>query len=331
MATALFLADLAYQAFYRLLCLLGEERAVRLGQGLLKSLPLEALPLFRCADARLRIELAGVSLPNPVILSSMYYDTRILAKAMALGFGAVTAKSITPHPRPGHPLPNLVRIRTDKGPGFVNCNGFKNPGLEAYKKALGTLPHRVPLIVSIAGDSVEEYTLMARELAPFGELVEINISSPNTALVYRLSSEPAQVRELFRAIRAATPRPLIVKISPDYAQNNYAHILPEAMECGINGVNFGNTRRVEEPRLSQRAGGLSGPELYENVLANVTRIRKEFGGAIQIIATGGIDSPIKAVRLLDAGATAVSYLTAFITKGPLLARRICDALLRSRP
>src|SRR5499427_6433651 len=94
--------------------------------------PLDRLSIFRNDDARLGVTLGGVRLPNPLILSSMYYDTIVLRRAMGLGFGAVTAKSITPNPRPGHPTPNLVRIQTSEGPGLVNCNGFHNPGLAAY-------------------------------------------------------------------------------------------------------------------------------------------------------------------------------------------------------
>ena len=68
-------------------------------------------------------------------------------------------------------------------------------------------------------------------------------------------------------------------------------------------VNYGNTRRVEEPRLSQGAGGLIGPEIFPTTLDNVRRTRARFGDALEIIATGGVDSPDKAAALLDAGAT----------------------------
>src|SRR5574341_1360460 len=103
---------------------LPEPTAVALGQGGLRLLPLDRLPLFRSTDPRLAVTLGGVRLPNPLILSSMYYDLAILRRAMGLGFGAVTAKSITPNPRPGHPQPNLVRVASPEGPGLVNCNGF---------------------------------------------------------------------------------------------------------------------------------------------------------------------------------------------------------------
>src|SRR5262249_59734034 len=103
------------------------------------------------------IARGGVGPPIPLILSSMYSATPILRRAMGLGFGAVTAKTITPHPRPGHPAPNLVRIQTPEGPGLVNCNGFHNPGLAAYRLDIARVPHRVPLIVAAAGESAEDY------------------------------------------------------------------------------------------------------------------------------------------------------------------------------
>jgi len=323
--------DLLYRALYRgVLARLPEPAAIALGQWGLRHLPLDHLPALRRADPRLRVSLGGVSLPNPLILSSMYYDPRILRRAMGLGFGAVTAKSITSEPRPGHPEPNLVRIETPEGPGLVNCNGFRNPGLEAYRRALAGLPHRVPLIVAAAGESAAEYARVVAGLEAFGDLVEINISSPNTRLVYAWSERPAELRDLFRAVRAVTAKPIIVKVSPDFREQNEAHVIPAALNAGIGIVNWGNTRRVEEPRLSQRAGGLSGPALFAATLDSVRRVVARFGADLEIIATGGIDAPDKARAVLDAGATACAYFTGFITRGPHLARSILDALVDAR-
>jgi dihydroorotate dehydrogenase subfamily 1 len=306
---------------------LPEARAVRVGQAILRRLPVEAVAAFRRDDPRLAVELGGVRLPNPVVLSSMYYDVTILRKAMALGFGAVTTKSITLGPRPGHPEPNLVRIRTDEGPGFVNCNGFRNPGLERFRAALAGLPHRRPVIVSVAGESPEEYRRLVEALEPLADLVELNISSPNTRLVYELSASPARVRAMLEAVRGATRKPVIVKLSPDYPDQNRQAIVPAVLETGIDAINFGNARRVSEPRLSQGAGGLSGPALFANVLATVRELRQTVGPRVGLIATGGIDTPDKAVAALEAGADAVGCFTALITRGPTFPRRVCDAVL----
>src|SRR3989442_1096536 len=85
---------------------LPEPTAIALGQTALRLLPFDRLPAFRLDDSRLAVTLGGARLPNPVILAAMYYDSRILERAMGLGFGAVTTKTITrdarPRPRGGH-------------------------------------------------------------------------------------------------------------------------------------------------------------------------------------------------------------------------------------
>jgi dihydroorotate dehydrogenase len=325
----------ALAALYRLvydgvLSRLPEPRAMALGQSALRLVPLDRFSAFRVYDPRLATTIGGVRLENPLILAAQYYDVTILRRAMGLGFGAVTAKSITRTARAGHPEPNLVRVRTAAGPGLVNCNGFKNPGLDAFARDIAGLAHRVPLIVSVAGETPDDCVALVRGLAPYGDLVEFNISSPNTRLVYAWSERPAELRALLEQVRAACSRPLIVKISPDFAETNERDIIPAALEAGVRIINYGNTRRVEDARLSQGVGGLSGPELFVATLANVRRTRARFGAAFDLIATGGIDSPDKARALLDAGATALGYFTGFITRGPLLARRILEELRAAR-
>src|SRR5215470_12143585 len=313
-----------YAAF---LSRLPEPAAVVLGQNLLRLMPLDRLAVFRLDDPRLAITLGGVRLGNPVILAAMYYDATILQRAMGLGFGAVTAKSITIQARPGHPQPNLVRTSTDAGPGLVNCNGFQNPGLERFRASLASLPHQVPLIVSVAGETIADYVKLVRELGPLGELVEFNISSPNTKLVYEWSQKPGELAAMLREVRKATAKPLIVKISPDFADVNEREIIPAALAAGIRIVNYGNTRRIEDRRLSQGAGGLSGPDIFPATLENVRRTRRTFGAELEIIATGGVDEPEKAWQLLQEGANAVGYFTGFITRGPILARQILERIL----
>jgi dihydroorotate dehydrogenase len=318
-----------YRLFYDgVLSRLPEPMAIALGQTALRLLPFDRLPALRLEDPRLAVTLGGVRLPNPLILAAMYYDRRILQRAMGLGFGAVTSKSITREPRPGHPRPNLLRIRTAAGPGLVNCNGFQNPGLEDFQAAMRTLPHRVPLIVSVAGESADDYLDLARALAPLADLLELNISSPNTRLVYAWNTRPRELRGLLERVRAAVSVPVVLKLSPDFADVNEREIIPAALDAGVRVINYGNTRRVDAPRLSQAAGGLSGPEIFPATLDNVRRTRARFGAGLDVIATGGVDAPDKALALLEAGATAVGYFTAFVTRGPALARLILESLRR---
>jgi dihydroorotate dehydrogenase len=324
------LADRLYRVVYGgLLSRIPEATAVRVGQALFRALPLAPLRTLTVSDPRLAVDLSGIRLPGPLILSSMYYDVRILRRAMALGFGAVTTKSITVGPRPGHPEPNLVRVTTHAGHGLVNCNGFQNPGLDAFRAALSRLHHERPVIVSVAGESPEEYRRLVAALELQADLVEVNISSPNTRLVYELSGSPARVRGLLRLVREATRKPLILKLSPDYPDENRSAIVPAALDAGIDALNFGNTRRIDEPRLSQRSGGLSGPELFPTVLETVRELRRTVGPRVGVIATGGVDTAAHALAALEAGADAVGCFTAFITRGPAFPRRVNLALLEA--
>ena len=174
--------------------------------------------------------------------------------------------------------------------------------------------------MSVAGESPEEYRRLVEGLEPLADLVEVNISSPNTRLVYELSGSPDRVRALLAEVRGATRKPVIVKLSPGLPGREPAAIVPGLLEAGIDAVNFGNARRVTEPRLSQGAGGLSGPALFDNVLAMIRELRGMLGPDRALIATGGIDTPAKAVAALAAGADAIGYFTAFITRGPTLPR-----------
>jgi dihydroorotate dehydrogenase len=119
---------------------------------------------------------------------------------------------------------------------------------------------------------------------------------------------------------------LIVKLSPDFAETNEREIIPAALDAGVRIVNYGNTRKVTNRRLSQGEGGLSGPDIFPTTLENLRRTRRVFGRDFEIIATGGVDSPDKALKLLDEGATAVGYFTGFVTRGPILARLILEEL-----
>jgi hypothetical protein len=140
-----------YRIFYdHVLSRLPEPTAVSLGQAVLRAVPLDRSGRFRLEDPRLGVSLGGIRLGNPLILAAMYYDPALLRRAMGLGFGAVTAKSITRYPRPGHPEPNLVRVRSAAGPGLINCNGFQNPGCGVRSGARRS-PATRALIASVAG------------------------------------------------------------------------------------------------------------------------------------------------------------------------------------
>jgi len=183
--------------------------------------------------------------------------------------------------------------------------------------------------VSVAGESIADYVKLVRELGPLGELVEFNISSPNTKLVYEWSRKPGELATLLREVREATAKPLIVKLSPDFADVNEREIIPAALPpaSGSSTTATPGGSRIDAFR---RRGRPLGPDLFPATLDNVRRTRRTFGADLEIIATGGVDAPENAWQLLHEGANAVGYFTGFITRGPILARQILERLL-ARP
>lgn len=296
---------------------LPEDLAISIGRGLLR-LPLEQLPAFE-ADTELKTNLGACGLKNPVILAACYHQPWIIRKASKMGFGAVTLK-VTKNPKKGSPKPNIVR----RGNGFVNCLGFENPGMEKTRESLKDYKG-VPTILNITGDSIDEYCEVIEGLQDYVNMVELNISCPNTENGLYFSENPKQAKELFKEAGDVVKKPLIVKLS----RGDSKEIISKAVGSGIGIVNYANTLPVKEEGLSVGAGGLSGPELYEDTILTVNKIRKEFED-LQIIATGGIDSGEKAYEAIVNGADAVSYVTGFITKGPFLAREINEYLLSER-
>ncbi len=308
--------DRTYRFFYdNFLSELPEGLAISLGRGLLR-LPIECLPVFEADDPELRTSLSGCELPNPVILAACYHQPWIIRKASKMGFGAVTLK-VTKNPRKG-PRPNMVR----RGEGFVNCVGFENAGMEKTREFLKDY-RGVPIILNITGDSIDEYCEVIEGLQDYADMVELNISCPNIEKGLYFSENPRHAKELFKESVNLSKKPLIVKLS----RGENREIISNALDSGIRIVNYANTLPVKEKGLPTGFGGLSGPELYEDTILNVKRIRKEFGGYLQIIATGGIDSGEKGYRAKESGASAISYITGFITRGPFLAREINEYLL----
>lgn len=288
--------------------------------------PFDLLGTFEIKDERLKTSIGDCELSNPVILSACYHEPHVIRRAEKLGFGAVTLK-VTEDPRAGNKEPVIVR----RGNGFVNCVGFKNPGMVECGVFLKNYERKKPIILNITGGSIDEYLKVISYLDKYADMIELNISCPNTKTGLNFSQRPTMTKDLFAECRKATNRPLIVKLSPnkEVESGNYETILPNAADSGIDAVNYGNTRSVGEPRLSVGRGGLSGSELYDNMIRNVESIHEDFGGDLDIIATGGIDSPEGAYKAISRGAKCVSYMTAFVTKGPFLAKRINSYLMEN--
>ena len=131
-------------------------------------------------DVDMRVELAGVTLKNPVCVASGTFGFgREYGAFYDLGeLGAICAKGLTLHRREGNPGPRIAETPM----GILNSVGLQNPGVDAFVET--ELPflrqYDVKVIANISGNTPEEYGIMCEKLAQAGvDLIEVNISCPN--------------------------------------------------------------------------------------------------------------------------------------------------------
>ncbi len=323
----------AYKLLLRpLLFRLSPERIQRLVDSLLKQgLPWRILsPAFQVSDQRLRVKLAGLDLPNPVGLAAGYdKDCQFLPSILDLGFGYVVGGTVTLNPCPGNPRPRVLRRVQEES--LINALGFPSRGLEYVAARLeGLASRKGPIIVSIAGLSVEDFVQCHRRLEPLVDGVELNISSPNTEGI-RAFQEPALFGDLLDRVNADRRKPLLIKLPPYSDQRTKEKVLKLVGICveqGVDGVTAINTRPTVDDALKVGSGGLSGRPIFEDMLRIVADIRAESGNRLTINACGGIFSAEDAWKAFQAGASTVQLLTGLIYEGPGIAKRINKGLLR---
>jgi dihydroorotate dehydrogenase (NAD+) catalytic subunit len=281
----------------------------------------------------LSVELApghprGLRLANPVIIASGTfgldgYGGRIPEGLDFQRLGAVVAKSVTLKPRAGNPeprwFPQSFRRAWEAGERiFINSVGLANPGIEEVLKEKAPLwaTWRVPVILSIAGETVQEF----RELASMAEgtpgiaALELNLSCPNVERQFlAFGQDPELAATTVREVKAVTSLPVIAKLTP-----NVADVVPVAeavAQAGADALCLSNTLQgmliditTRKPVLGGITGGLSGPGLKPVALAMVYRTVQRV--STPVIGCGGVFTAADALEFLMAGATAVQIGTA---------------------
>ena len=260
------------------------------------------------------MDLCGVQLRGPVLNGSGTYDAiaarRTFGDALlepeSFPFDAFVSKTITLEPRQGNPPPRLW----ESPEGLINSIGLPNKGLEGFLRAdlplLAELP--VPLIVSVMGFSRDELAHLAAAVGERDEvaMVELNVSCPNveTGLVMGAAA--------VERVRAATEKPVIVKLTPTAADP--AAVAAAAERSGADAVSLVNTLkgmaldpRTRRPWLGGRTGGLSGPAIRPVALEQVATVAARV--RVPVIGMGGIASGRDAREFLDAGAACVAVGT----------------------
>lgn len=284
---------------------------------------------------QLTLQLAGLTLANPVILlSGCVGFGEDLLRLQGFDFssiGAICLKGTTLHPREGNPPPRVAETPS----GMLNAIGLHNPGARHVAEVI--LPRILSLptcfIANIAGSTVEEYAEVARIFNDTDiAAIEINISCPNVKEGgVAFGSDPIMAARVTQAVRAVTKKPLITKLSPNVT--DIRPIAKAVIEAGTDAIAAVNTFmgmavdwQTRRPILGNIQGGLSGPAIKPAALLQVWRVWEVAAPrGIPIIGQGGISCTQDAVEFLLVGATAVGVGTALF-RNPLLAGQIAQGL-----
>ena len=270
----------------------------------------------------LSVNVAGMALRNPIMTASgtFGYGEEFSQYVNLNTLGGIVTKGLSLRPRAGNPTPRIVETPG----GMLNAIGLQNVGIDAFiEKKLPFLRTVDTLCVAnFFGDTVDEYAEMARRLNELPEVaaLEMNISCPNVkqgGIVF--GSDPACAAGVVAACRAATSKPLIVKLSP-----NVTDVVALAQACadaGADALSLINTLigmaidiNTRRPVLANVTGGLSGPAIKPVALRMVLQVARAV--KLPIIGIGGIMSATDVIEFMLAGASAVQIGTAsFITPG----------------
>lgn len=280
--------------------------------------------------ADLRVKIAGVELKNPVIPASGSFGYgREYERFYPLSkLGGISVKGTTITKRPGNLPPRIAETPN----GMLNSVGLQNPGIDHFIKIeLPNLKTKDTVVIAnIAGSTVEECVEIAQKLeATNVDMIELNISCPNVkegGVAFGVSCDGAE--GITARVRAATKKPLIVKLSPNVT--DIASIAKAVEGAGADSVSLINTLlgmkidiKTRRPILRNNVGGLSGPAVFPVAVRMVWQVANAV--KIPVIGMGGISTWEDAVEMMLAGASAVQ-IGAAIFSNPFAPLEIIEGL-----
>ena len=263
--------------------------------------------------------LANAWFPSPIFTASGCASSgKELSQFFALkDVGAIVTKSVMSKPRHGRPTPRMAETPS----GMLNSIGLQGPGIDSFlaNDVPWLLEQKARVVVSIAGETIEEYSTLARKLRSISGIsaVEVNISCPNVenrGLVF--ACDPDASRRVIDGVRKTIggELPIIVKLSPDVT--NLPEIARGVVDAGADALALINTVlgmviNVDSmrPHLGGKTGGLSGPAIKPIAVRAIYQVHAALPN-VPILGMGGVSSGRDAFELILAGASAVSIGTA---------------------
>lgn len=263
----------------------------------------------------LETRLGPLTLKNPVMTASgtFGYGEELSTFVELSKLGAVVGKTVTRHPRSGNAPPRTCETSA----GMLNAIGLQNVGIERFisEKLPYLRQFDVPLVVNVAGETIEDFGFLARALSEQEGVaaLELNISCPNVAHGLDFATDPEMTEQVVAHARACTHLPIFAKLSPNVTDIS---LIARAAEAGgAHALSLVNTFvgmaidiRTRRPRISNGTGGLSGPAIKPLALRAVYRCAQAV--KIPLIGIGGIVTAEDALEFLIAGASAVQVGTA---------------------
>ena len=265
--------------------------------------------------SRLKVDLGGIILKNPVTVASGTFNFgREFSEFYDISrLGAISVKGLTLEERKGNDAPRIIETYM----GMINSVGLQNPGVEHFiKEDLPFLERSGALVIAnINGNAADEYAQMARILDSTSvSSIEVNISCPNVkggGMLFGI--DPASAAAVTKAVRQATNKHVIVKLSPNVTDIG---LIAKAVESeGADAISLVNTFsgmaidiQRKRPILKMVKGGVSGPAIKPLALRMVFDAYKAV--SIPILGMGGITRPEDAIEFILAGASAIGIGTA---------------------
>ncbi|MHC9236386.1 quinone-dependent dihydroorotate dehydrogenase [Pseudooceanicola sp. 502str34] len=313
------------------------ERAHKLA---LLALRTGAVPLSGLVTSpRLRTQVAGLSLANPVGLAAGFdKNAEALSPLSRAAFGFLEVGAVTPRPQPGNPKPRLFRLTEDNA--VINRFGFNNEGMEVVGTRLAQRPRDAVIGLNLGANKDSEdrpgdFVKVLEHCAAHLDFATVNVSSPNTEKLRDLQGKAALSALLARVLEArdALPRPIpiFLKIAPDLSTEELADVAEVALSAPVDAVIATNTTLRRDGLLSRhkdQAGGLSGAPLFDLSTRQLARLAKLTEGRVPLIGVGGISSAGEAYAKIRAGASAVQLYSALAYRGLSLAGDIARGLDR---
>ena len=272
----------------------------------------------------------GLRLKNPVLTASGTFGQGIeYAELIDVSrLGAIVNKGTTPNARPGNPQYRIAETPA----GILNSIGLENPGAAEVARIYGPkwAKMRVPVIINVAGYSVDDYVFVVEALAQTPGVVafELNISCPNVRGGMLFGFDPVLAGDVTRAVRETTDLPIIVKLTPNAPDVvAVARACEEAGADALTAINTVLGMRIDvakrRPVLGTRSGGLSGPAIRPIAVHITYQVAQAV--SIPIIGAGGVTDANDALEFLMAGASAVQVGTATFAD-PLAPLRVIEGL-----